>query len=85
MKTFEEHCEEVAEEKRTKFGDMIIERFTPFGVKEVAIEAAKRYARQCCEDVLKRAAESATAFQSDLDLSHWISEESITSTEIITP
>jgi hypothetical protein len=85
MKTFEQIAEEVAGEMKEKIHPIVVDRYSHLGVKEIVLESAKRYARQCCEDVLNRAAENAEAAQLDDDLSHWIDKESITSTEIVLP
>lgn len=52
---------------------------------ELSESASQEYARQCCEDVLNRAAENATGDYINLGAFVVVDKESITSTEIILP
>lgn len=59
-------------------------------INEKAELKQKEYARQCCEDVLNRAAENAEVDYTNNDRagysrSYHVDKESITSTEIILP
>jgi hypothetical protein len=87
MKTFEQIAEEVAGEMKEKIHPVILDRYSHLGVKEIVNEAAKRYARQCCEDVLSRAAENAKKEADPAQFGDFGKSlfRSITSTEIVLP
>ena len=83
MKTFDEHFLEISGCDTKEKAYNAVSQNT---LRNWNDEAAKRYARQCCEDVLKRAAENAEVTSvPDRYPGKVVSKISILKTEIILP
>ena len=86
MKTFEQHIQEIIDERGSTLQALLAALPLPIS-KEVISDAAKRYATQVGRDALDRAAESAKLKTVATPMGDYlaIDKESITNTKIILP